>query len=439
MDLTYLQKMPQAEFNQRRQRVFEQMQDNSALVVFTETEKRRNSDCDYLFRPDSYFWYLTGFGEPCSALLLVKKEGKEEATIFLRKKDPLMETWNGRRLGVEVAPATLEVNEAFDIEEFQTIFAEKVENLTACYHARGLQTWGDKLVFESFDAMTAQRKKSPSTLIDWQPMLSEMRLFKSENEVALMQQACHISALAHIRAMKTTRPNRYEMEIEGEIQYEFSRFGARFPSYNQIVAGGENACILHYNENDQVLQDGELLLIDAGAEFAMYAGDITRTFPINGKFTQPQRDVYEIVLDAMKASMKLLVPNGSIKAANDKAVKIMTEGMVRLGILKGEVDKLIEEKAYKQFYMHGLGHWLGLDVHDVGDYGTERDRPLEIGMVLTIEPGLYIPKSADVPEQYKGIGIRIEDNLLITEYGNKNLTSGVPKEMDEIEALMANQ
>ncbi|MGX2974704.1 Xaa-Pro aminopeptidase [Ursidibacter arcticus] len=437
MDLAYLQKMPQAEFTQRRQRVFEQMQDNSALIVFTETEKRRNSDCDYLFRPDSYFWYLTGFIEPKSALLLVKKAGQCESTIFLRKKDPLMETWNGRRLGIELAPTMLEVNQAHDIEEIQDILTKKMANLTACYYARGVQEWGDNLVFASLDAIKAKRQKYPTTLIDWQPMLSEMRLFKSENELALLQQACHISALAHVRAMKQTRPNRYEMEIEGEIQYEFSRFGARFASYNQIVAGGDNACILHYNENDQVLQDGDLLLIDSGAEFAMYAGDITRTFPINGKFSQAQREVYEIVLDAMKEAAKLLVPQGSIYQANEKAVRIMTEGMVRLGILKGDVDKLIEEKAYKAYYMHGLGHWLGLDVHDVGDYGNERDRPLEIGMVLTLEPGLYIPKSADVPEQYKGIGIRIEDNLLITEYGNKNLTSGVPKEIDEIETLMA--
>ncbi|KAE9539147.1 Xaa-Pro aminopeptidase [Ursidibacter maritimus] len=437
MDLAYLQKMPQAEFTQRRQRVFEQMQDNSALIVFTETEKRRNSDCDYLFRPDSYFWYLTGFIEPKSALLLVKKAGQCESTIFLRKKDPLMETWNGRRLGVELAPSTLEVNEACDIEEIQSVLAKKMANLTACYYARGVQEWGDSIVFASLDAIKAKRQKYPTTLIDWQPMLSEMRLFKSENELALLQQACHISALAHVRAMKQTRPNRYEMEIEGEIQYEFSRFGARFASYNQIVAGGDNACILHYNENDQVLQDGDLLLIDSGAEFAMYAGDITRTFPINGKFSQAQREVYEIVLEAMKEAAKLLVPKGSIHQANEKVVRVMTEGMVRLGILKGDVDKLLEEKAYKAYYMHGLGHWLGLDVHDVGDYGNERDRPLDVGMVLTLEPGLYIPKSADVPEQYKGIGIRIEDNLLITEYGNKNLTSAVPKEIDEIEALMA--
>ncbi|HDL2220766.1 TPA: M24 family metallopeptidase, partial [Mannheimia haemolytica] len=272
--------------------------------------------------------------------------------------------------------------------------------------------------------------------IDWQPMLSEMRLIKSEFEIALIQQACHISSMAHIRAMKQARPNRYEWEIEGEIQHEFSRFGARFPAYNSIVAGGENACILHYNENDQVLKGGDLLLIDAGAEFAYYAGDITRTFPINGKFSEPQKELYELTLTMQKEAINLLVPNSSIKAANDKAVQILTQGLVRLGILNGDVESLIEQKAYRQFYMHGLGHWLGLDVHDVGDYGTERDRPLQIGMVLTVEPGIYIPKDADVPEQYKGIGIRIEDNLLITEYGNKNLSSGCPKEIADVEQLM---
>ncbi|HDV7284895.1 TPA: Xaa-Pro aminopeptidase [Mannheimia haemolytica] len=436
MDLAYLAKMPQEEFTARRERVFEQMQDNSALLVFTESEKRRNSDSEYLFRPDSYFWYLSGFAEPKSVVLLIKKEGKTESTIFVRKKDPLMETWNGKRLGVENAPKTLQFNEAFDIEEIETVLAKKLENLTACYYALGLQEWGDNILFATFEKIKANRQKVPTTLIDWQPMLSEMRLIKSELEIALIQQACHISSLAHIRAMKQARPNRYEWEIEGEIQHEFSRFGARFPAYNSIVAGGENGCILHYNENDQVLKEGDLLLIDAGAEFAYYAGDITRTFPINSKFSEPQRELYELTLTMQKEAIKLLVPNSSIKAANDKAVQILTESLVRLGILNGDVETLIEKKAYRQFYMHGLGHWLGLDVHDVGDYGTERDRPLQIGMVLTVEPGIYIPQDADVPEQYKGIGIRIEDNLLITEYGNKNLTSGCPKEIADIEQLM---
>ena len=426
MDLAYLAQLPEAEFVERRHRVLEQMQDNSAFIIFTETEKRRNNDCDYLFRPDSYFWYLTGFAEPKAALLLIKRAGQTESVIFVRAKDPLMEIWNGRRLGVECAAEQLHVDQAYDIEELATIFAEKTQNLTACYYAQGWQAWGDELVESVF-----------SDVIDWRPMLAEMRLIKSTAEIALIQQACHISALAHIRAMKQTRPNRYEMEIEGEIQHEFTRFGSRFPSYNSIVASGDNACILHYNENSAVMKDGDLLLIDAGAEFAYYAGDITRTIPVNGKFSEPQKALYELVLTAQKEAIQLLVPGNSIKKANDRVIEVLTEGLVRLGILHGNVETLIQEKAYRQFYMHGLGHWLGLDVHDVGDYSQERSRPLEIGMVITVEPGLYISRDADVPEEYKGIGIRIEDNLLMTEYGNKNLTSGCPKEIADIEAIMA--
>ena len=426
MDLAYLAELPREEFITRRKKVFAQMQDNSAFIIFTETEKRRNNDCNYHFRPDSYFWYLTGFAEPESALLLIKRNGEYESTIFLRKKDREKEIWTGRRLGVEAAPEILKVDAAFEIEHLDKTFAEKIQNLTACYYARGYQAWGDKVV-------SAQFKE----VIDWRPMLSEMRLIKSTAEIALIQQACHISALAHIRAMKQVRPNRYEMEIEGEIQHEFNRFGARFPSYNSIVASGENACVLHYDENSAVMKEGDLLLIDAGAEFAYYAGDITRTFPVNGKFSEPQKAIYELVLKAQKEAIKLLVPNNSIKIVNDRVMEIFTEGLVELGILKGDVKTLIEQKACCQFYMHGLGHWLGLDVHDVGDYSNERSRPLEIGMVITVEPGLYISSDADVPEQYKGIGIRIEDNLLMTEYGNKNLTSGCPKEIGDIEEIMA--
>ena len=426
MDLAYLAELPREEFITRRKKVFAQMQDNSAFIIFTETEKRRNNDCNYHFRPDSYFWYLTGFAEPESALLLIKRDGEYESTIFLRKKDREKEIWTGRRLGVEAAPEILKGDAACEIEHLAKIFAEKTQNLTACYYAQGYQAWGDKVV-------NAQFKE----VIDWRLMLSEMRLIKSTAEIALIQQACHISALAHIRAMKQTRPNRYEMEIEGEIQHEFNRFGARFPSYNSIVASGENACVLHYDENSAVMKEGDLLLIDAGAEFAYYAGDITRTFPVNGKFSEPQKAIYELVLKAQKEAIKLLVPNNSIKIVNDRVIEIFTEGLVALGILKGDVKTLIEQKACRQFYMHGLGHWLGLDVHDVGDYSNERGRPLEIGMVITVEPGLYIASDADVPEQYKGIGIRIEDNLLMTEYGNKNLTSGCPKEIVDIEEIMA--
>lgn len=428
MELAYMAKLPKEEFEERRTRVFTQMQPNSALLLFSEIEKRRNNDCTYPFRQDSYFWYLTGFNEPNAALLLLKTEQAEKAIIFLRPRDPLLETWNGRRLGVEHAPQQLNVNEAYSIEEFATVLPKILKNLTALYYVPEIHTWGDKLVAES--------AVSFNEILDWRPMLSEMRLIKSPNEIRLMQQAGQITALGHIKAMQTTRPNRFEYEIESDILHEFNRHCARFPSYNSIVAGGNNACILHYTENDRPLNDGDLVLIDAGCEFSMYAGDITRTFPVNGKFSQPQREIYELVLKAQKRAIELLVPGNSIKQANDEVIRIKTQGLVDLGILKGDVDTLIEQQAYRQFYMHGLGHWLGLDVHDVGSYGQDKQRILEIGMVITVEPGIYISEDADVPEQYKGIGVRIEDNLLMTEYGNKILTAAVPKEIADIENLM---
>ncbi|WP_118843345.1 Xaa-Pro aminopeptidase [Haemophilus haemolyticus] len=428
MELAYMAELPKEEFGERRTRIFAQMQPNSALLLFSEIEKRRNNDCSYPFRQDSYFWYLTGFNEPNAALLLLKTEQTEKAIIFLRPRDPLLETWNGRRLGVERAPQQLNVNEAYSIEEFSAVLPKILKNLTALYHVPEIHTWGDKLVTES--------AVSFNEILDWRPMLSEMRLIKSPNEIRLMQQAGQITALGHIKAMQTTRPNRFEYEIESDILHEFNRHCARFPSYNSIVAGGNNACILHYTENDRPLNDGDLVLIDAGCEFAMYAGDITRTFPVNGKFSQPQREIYELVLKAQKRAIELLVPGNSIKQANDEVIRIKTQGLVDLGILKGDVDTLIEQQAYRQFYMHGLGHWLGLDVHDVGSYGQDKQRILEIGMVITVEPGIYISEDADVPEQYKGIGVRIEDNLLMTEYGNKILTAAAPKEIADIENLM---
>ena len=428
MELAYMAELPKEEFEERRTRVLTQMQPNSVLLLFSEIEKRRNNDCTYPFRQDSYFWYLTGFNEPNAALLLLKTEQEEKAIIFLRPRDPFLETWNGRRLGVEHAPQHLNVNEAYSIEEFVTVLPKILKNLTALYYVPEIHTWGDKLVAESAVNFIE--------ILDWRPMLSEMRLIKSPNEIRLMQQAGQITALGHIKAMQTTRPNRFEYEIESDILHEFNRHCARFPSYNSIVAGGNNACILHYTENDRPLNDGDLVLIDAGCEFAMYAGDITRTFPVNGKFSQPQREIYDLVLKAQKRAIKLLVPGNSIKQANDEVVRIKTQGLVDLGILKGDVDTLIEQQAYRQFYMHGLGHWLGLDVHDVGSYGQDKQRILEIGMVITVEPGIYIAEDADVPEQYKGIGVRIEDNLLMTEYGNKILTAAAPKEIADIENLM---
>lgn len=439
MDLAYMATMPVEEFKQRREQLFTKMPDNSLCILFSEVEQRRNNDCNFPFRQDSYFWYLTGFNEPNSALVLLKKAQQCQTIIFVRPSDPLKETWNGRRLGVHNAPAALQVNLAFSIEQFAQHFSPLLADIEKIYHESNLHTWGEQLLQQSkFDFTQAE---------SWRDWLDEMRLFKSNNEIALMQQAGQISALAHIRAMQQTRPNRMEYEIESEMLHEFNRFGARYPAYNSIVAGGENACILHYSENDMPLKDGDLVLIDAGCEFAMYAGDITRTFPVNGKFSPAQKEIYDIVLQAQKRAIELLVPGNSIQQVNDEVVRIKVEGLVKLGILHGDVNELIKNNAHRQFYMHGLGHWLGLDVHDVGSYSKahangdrnsrNRDRPLEVGMVLTVEPGLYISEKSNVPERYKGIGVRIEDNLLITEYGNKNLTSAAPKEIEDIERLMA--
>ena len=440
MDLAYMAELPKQEFIERRAALFARLGDDFAAVIFSASEQTRSNDTTYPFRQDSYFWYLTGFNEPESVLVLRRKNGENQTALFLRPNDPEMETWNGRRLGVEKAPAALNVDCAFSIDDIGTVLPSMLLGVKNLYYSDGLAGHEKNDTF--MRALLFGKKHE-----DLRPHLDEMRLFKSNNEVRLMQQAGQISALGHIRAMRETRPHRFEYEIESEMLHEFNRFGARFPSYNSIVAGGENACILHYTENDQPLKDGDLVLIDAGCEFAMYAGDITRTFPVNGKFSQPQREIYEIVLAAQKRALELLVAGNTIQQANDAVVRIKVEGLVRLGILQGEVDELIANNAHREFYMHGLGHWLGLDVHDVGSYSNaaqngdrnskKRDRTLEVGMVLTVEPGLYISPKSNVPAQYKGIGVRIEDNILITEYGNKVLTCAAPKEIDEIERLMA--
>ncbi|MFC0309022.1 Xaa-Pro aminopeptidase [Gallibacterium trehalosifermentans] len=440
MDLSYMAEMPIEEFQQRRAAVLAQLPNNSGLLVFSNVEQQRTASSTYPFRQDNYFWYLTGFNEPNAILLLKKSELGEQSILFLRPSDPLMETWNGRRLGVERAPATLHLDQAFSIDEVRQQLPQLLNGLDTLYHAEEMQAWGDELVRQTFSLMRTQQRqgmKIPTTQVCWRHILDEMRLFKSDNEIRLMQQAGQISALAHIRAMKQARAQRFEYELASEMLHEFNRFGARWEAYPAIIASGENACILHYTENDRLMQDGDLVLIDAGCEFAMYAGDITRTFPVNGKFSPAQREIYQIVLDAQKRAIELLVNGSSIKQANDEVLRIKVAGLVRLGLLSGDVETLITEKAYTRFYMHSLGHWLGLDVHDVGSYGVERQRELQPGMVVTVEPGLYIPNAEDIPEAYRGIGVRIEDDLLITEYGNKVLTAAVPKEIADIEALMA--
>lgn len=426
----------------RRNSVINKMVDNSAAIFFSAPEVVRSNDTHYPYRQNSDFWYLTAFAEPEAVFLIVKETSSQPKTIlFNRRKDQLAETWTGYRLGQEDAPKIIHVDEAYPFEEITDILPTIISGKKAIYHANQQYPYADNIINQLMLTLKNGTRKglyAPDTMIDWRPILHEMRLFKSPAEIEIMRKAGKITAQGHIRAMLTCKPNNYEYQLEAEILHEFAMTGARSPSYNTIVGSGNNGCILHYENNNCLLKDGELVLIDAGCEYQYYAGDITRTFPINGKFTSAQRDIYDIVLKSQYKAIELFKPGVSVKQVNDSVVKIMVEGLVSLGILQGEIDNLIEEKAYSAFYMHGLGHWLGIDVHDVGDYKSiSRDRLLEPGMVITVEPGLYINRHADVPEKYKGIGIRIEDNILITDTGNEILTADVPKDPELIEKLMS--
>ncbi|WP_447883632.1 Xaa-Pro aminopeptidase [Serratia fonticola] len=434
--------MTQQEFHKRRQALLAQMAPASAAVIFAAPEATRSADSEYPYRQNSDFWYLTGFNEPEAVLILVKSdETHNHSVLFNRVRDLTAEIWFGRRLGQDAAPAKLGVDRALAFDEINDQLHLLLNGLDVVYHAQGQYAYADEILFCALDKLRKgfrQNLEAPATLTDYRPWLHDMRLFKSAEEVAVMRRAGEISAMAHTRAMEKCRPGMFEYQLEGEILHEFNRLGARFPSYNTIVGSGENGCILHYTENECEMRDGDLVLIDAGCEYRGYAGDITRTFPVNGKFSKPQREVYDIVLASINKALEMFKPGISIREVNDQVVRIMIAGLVELGVMKGDVEQLFAEQAHRQFFMHGLSHWLGLDVHDVGHYGSaSRDRVLEPGMVLTVEPGLYIAPDADVPQEYRGIGIRIEDDILITQDGNENLTASVVKDADAIEALMA--
>ncbi|MDK1237273.1 Xaa-Pro aminopeptidase [Cronobacter turicensis] len=433
--------MTQQEFLRRRQALLAKMAPASAALIFAAPEATRSADSEYPYRQSSDFLYFTGFNEPEAVLVLIKSdETHSHSVIFNRLRDKTAEIWFGRRLGQEAAPAKLGVDRALAFNEIDDQLYQLLNGLDVVYHAQGEYPYADAIVFTALDKLrrgARQNLSAPATLTDWRPWVHEMRLFKSPEELAVMRRAGEISALAHTRAMQTCRPGMYEYQLEGEILHEFTRHGARFPSYNTIVGGGENGCILHYTENESQLRDGDLVLIDAGCEYKGYAGDITRTFPVNGKFTPAQRAVYDIVLESLETALRLFRPGTSIQDVTGDVVRVMVKGLVGLGILKGDVEQLVAENAHRPYFMHGLSHWLGLDVHDVGFYGPDRSRILAPGMVITVEPGLYIAPDADVPEEYRGIGIRIEDDIVITETGNENLTASVVKSADDIEALMA--
>lgn len=434
--------MTQQEFENRRQALLAKMAPGSAAVIFAAPEAPRSADSEYPYRQNSDFWYFTGFNEPDAVLILVKSdENHNHSVLFNRVRDLTAEIWFGRRLGQDAAPAKLGVTKALPFSDINQQLHLLLNGLDVVYHAQGQYAYADEILFGALDKLRKgfrQNLEAPATLTDYRPWLHDMRLFKSAEEVAVMRRAGEISAMAHTRAMEKCRPGMFEYQLEGEILHEFNRLGARFPSYNTIVGSGENGCILHYTENECEMRDGDLVLIDAGCEYRGYAGDITRTFPVNGKFSKPQREVYDIVLASINKALEMFKPGISIREVNDQVVRIMIAGLVELGVMKGDVEQLFAEQAHRQFFMHGLSHWLGLDVHDVGHYGSaSRDRVLEPGMVLTVEPGLYIAPDADVPQEYRGIGIRIEDDILITQDGNENLTASVVKDADAIEALMA--
>jgi Xaa-Pro aminopeptidase len=430
------------EFLNRQKRLLQQMQPNSICLVPASTIVTRSRDTDYPFRQDSYFQYLCGFPEPDAWLVLSNHpdNSKELCVLFCLDKDPAMEIWHGRRFGPKQAKQKYAVNMTFAIDELDEQLLDLVSGHQHLYFAQGHSDEADALVFSLLQALRSapkQSKNAPSSLIDVRVILDEMRLIKSASEIDMMRQAAAVATQAHIRAMQFVEAGKNEYHLEAEIHHEFAMQGAKYPAYGTIVGSGNNACILHYTENNQGLKDGDLVLIDAGCEWQGYASDITRTFPVSGQFSMPQKQLYQLVLDAQVAAFEMIKPNNTIKQAGDAAIAVITQGLIDLNILKGELADNIERQTFREFYMHGLSHWLGLDVHDVGNYKIDgQDRPLKPGMVLTVEPGIYIAPDADVHNKWRGIGIRIEDNLLITQSGHENLTSAAPKSISDVEALM---
>ena len=434
--------MPIEPFVRRRTQLLAKLGANSIAIIPAAAEKIRSRDTEYHFRQDSYFYYLSGFCEP-DALLVLKSGRAPQSILFCRDKDRQAEIWQGRRLGAEQAKALLWVDAAYPLSELPTRMPELISGCSQLWYSEGLYPEWDQTVSAWLAQLRSASKQGlqvPHSRHDLRPLLDDMRLIKDADEIALMREACRVSAAAHVRAMEKAHPEQFEYQLEAEIVHEFMRHGARFPAYNTIVGAGDNACILHYTQNQDVMSAGELVLIDAGCEYAGYAGDITRTFPVNGQFTEPQQQLYQLVLDAQYAALAEMKPGSCFDKANQAAIRVMISGLLTLGILHGDLDALIESGAQRPYFMHGIGHWLGLDVHDVGDYhmsNKKATRPFEPGMVLTVEPGIYIDESAEVDAKWHNIGIRIEDNILITSQGHEILTSDAPKEIKAIEWLMA--
>jgi Xaa-Pro aminopeptidase len=429
-------------FIERRQRLLARMGSGIALLP-TATEKLRNRDTPYPYRADSYFHYLTGFTEPEAVLVLVAGEAPR-SILFCRERDPDKEIWDGYRYGPEGAREAFGFDEAHPIAELDAQLPELLANQPSLWHSLGHDNVWDRRIGAWLNAVRAQSragKRAPATIRDLRAELDEMRLIKDAHEIAVMRRAAAISAAAHRRAMAATRPGAHEYEIEAELLHEFRRQGSQFPAYGSIVASGAGACVLHYVDNGRRMEDGELLLIDAGCELDGYASDITRTFPVNGRFTGPQQDVYELVEAAQTAAIAAIHPGTGFMAPHEAAVRVLAQGMLDLKLLHGSLDAAIESESYKRFYMHRTSHWLGSDVHDAGEYKTgnapdDHWRSLQPGMMLTVEPGCYIRPAEDVPEAFWNIGIRIEDDALVTATGCDIITGAAPKKIADIEALM---
>ena len=434
--------MDTKEFKKRRKRLMDMIGSDSIAILPTASVTVRNRDVEFPFRPDSDFFYLTGYPEPEAVLVLIPDRKEGESILFCRESDEEMETWHGRRSGLDGAISIYSVDDAFPIEDMDDILPGLIEGHERIFYNMGINQNFDQRVLGWVNQIKDKVRVgaiAPDEFISLNHFLHEMRLYKSRYEVRLMRQAAKISAKAHKRAMRNCRPGMYEYQLEGELISEFIQNGARFTAYPPIVGSGQNACILHYTNNSDKILDGDLLLIDSGAEYQCYASDITRTFPVNGKFSNAQRDIYNLVLSAQAAALNEIKPGKHWNDPHDAAVKVLTEGMVSLGILEGDPEELIKNKDYAKYYMHRTGHWLGMDVHDVGDYKLDGEwRMLEAGMVMTVEPGLYLPaNSKDLPEHFQNIGVRIEDDVLVTKDGYDILSKDAPKTIDEIEELMA--
>ena len=429
------------EYARRRKQLMRMAGNDAILILAAAPERVRNNDAHYPYRQDSDFHYLTGFPEAEAVLALAPGRTAGEVILFCRERDAERERWDGPRAGTEGAVSDFAMDDAFPIEDIDDILPGLIEGRERVYYHFGRDVDFDLRLISWVNRLRAQMRhgvRPPHEFVALSHLLHDLRLFKSRAELALMKKSAQIASTAHRRAMQATRPGLNEHEIEAELLHVFRRHGA-VPSYEPIVGGGANGCVLHYRANNAPLRDGDLLLIDAGAEFGCYASDITRTFPVNGRYSPAQRELYDLVLAAQHAAIDEVRPGRTFDAYHEAAVRVLTRGLIRLGLLSGTLEKNLREQTCRDFYMHKTGHWLGLDVHDVGDYRIEGEfRVLEPGMVVTVEPGLYIaPDAKRVPARYRGIGIRIEDDVIVTDGDPIVISDGVPKDADEIEALMA--